>query len=72
MVRTEKLQRIKVNKSQKKLGSIFYGGKTSFFRAKNLSVSTKTLWSVLCLLLLWPNNFLGAKEYDLPSRSTET
>ena len=25
------------------LGSIFYGGKTNFFRAKNLSVITKTL-----------------------------
>ena len=34
------LKRIKVNKSKKKLGRIFYGGKTSFFRAKNLSVNT--------------------------------
>ena len=52
-VHTEKLHKIKVYKSQKLLGSIFYSGKTSFFKAKNLSVSTKTLWSVLCLLLLW-------------------
>ena len=29
------------------------GEKQVFFRAKNLSVSTKNLWSVLCLLLLW-------------------
>ena len=35
------------------MSSIFYRGKTSFFRAINLIVSTKTLWSVLCLLLLW-------------------
>ena len=30
----------------------FTGGKTSFFRAKNVNVSTKTIWSVLCWLLL--------------------
>jgi hypothetical protein len=30
-----------------------YEGKTSFFRAKNLTINTKTLWSVLCLHLLW-------------------
>ena len=55
-VRTEKLYRMKVNRSRKKMESIFYRGKTSFFRTKNLSVSTKTLWSVLCLLVLWFNN----------------
>ena len=33
------------------MGSIFYGGKKSFFRATNFNVSTKTLWSVLCWLL---------------------
>ena len=54
-VRTEKLHRIKVNKSQKKIkiGKYFLQGKFFFFKAKNLSVSTKTLWLVLCLLLLW-------------------
>ena len=45
--------RPKKTKVKKKFGSIFYGGETSFFRAKNLSVSNKSLWSVLCLLLLW-------------------
>ena len=40
--------RPKKTKVKKNFGSIFYGGKTSFFRAKNLSVSTKTLWSVVC------------------------
>ena len=35
------------------MGNIFFVGKTSFFRAKNFNVSTKTLWSVLCLLLLF-------------------
>jgi hypothetical protein len=34
------LHRIKVKKVEKNLGSIFYGGKTSFFRAKNFNVST--------------------------------
>ena len=47
---TEKLHRIKVNKKNWKY---FLWAKTSFFMAKVLSVSTKTLWSVLCLLLLW-------------------
>ena len=49
IVRTEKLHWIKV---KKKFGKYFLQGKNQFFRAKNLSVSTKTLWSVLCLLLL--------------------
>jgi hypothetical protein len=40
---TKKLHRIKVKKVKKNLGSIFYGGKTSFFRAKNFNVSIKTL-----------------------------
>ena len=39
-VHPEKLHRKKVNKSQKNSESIFYEGKTSFFRAKNLSVNT--------------------------------
>ena len=51
-IRTEKLQRIKVKKVKNILGSIFLRGKPSFFRAKNINVSTKTLWSVLCWLLL--------------------
>ena len=39
-IRTEKLHRIKVKKkSQTNFGKIFYRGKTSFFRAKNLNVS---------------------------------
>ena len=29
-------------------------------RAKNLSLSTKTLWSVLCLLLLWSHHIHGS------------
>ena len=33
---------IKVKKSKKNLGSIFYQRKTSFFRAKNFNVSIKT------------------------------
>ena len=37
---------------QKKLWKYFLKGENQFFRAKNMSVSTKTLWSVLCLLLL--------------------
>ena len=52
-VHSKKLHRIKVKKVKKNLGSIFYLGKTIFFRAKNFKVSTKTLWSVLCWLLLW-------------------
>ena len=48
----ENLHRIKVNKSEKKIGKHFYGKNPVFFRAKNLSVNTKTLWSVLSLLLL--------------------
>ena len=47
---TEKLHRIKVKKI---LGNILYRGKTCFFRAKNLSVIIKTIWSVLCFLLLY-------------------
>ena len=39
-VRTEKLHRIKVNKSQKKFGKYFYWRKNSFFGAKSLSVNT--------------------------------
>ena len=46
---TEKLSLKKVKKI---LGSIFYQWKTSFFRAKNFNVITKTLWSVICWLLL--------------------
>ena len=33
-------------------GKYFLWGKNTFFRAKNFNVSTKTLWSVLCWLLL--------------------
>ena len=51
-MRTEKLHRIKIKKVKKDLESIFYGVKASFFRANNFNVS-KTLWSVLCWLLLW-------------------
>jgi hypothetical protein len=51
-VRTQKLHRIKVNKSQKKFGQYFLWGKTSFFRAKNLSVNTwrsgPDIWSLIC------------------------
>jgi hypothetical protein len=39
----EKLHRIQVKKVKKILGSIFYKGKTSFFRPKNFNASTKTL-----------------------------
>ena len=42
-VPTKKLHRVKVKESWKILGSIYYGGKTMFFRAKNFNVSTKTL-----------------------------
>ena len=43
-VRTEKLHRRKVKKSQKKFWEVFFTGeKTSFFRAKNFHVNTKTL-----------------------------
>ena len=52
-IRTKKLHRVKVKKLKKNLGSIFYRGKTRFFRAKNFNVSTTTLWSVLCWHLLW-------------------
>ena len=51
---TKKLHRIEVKKVKKVLGSNFYRGKPSFFRAKNFNVSTKTHWSVLCWLLLCP------------------
>ena len=44
---------INVKKSQKNCGKYFLRGKNQFFRAKNFNVSTKTLWSVLCWLLLW-------------------
>ena len=50
---TEKLHRIKGNKNQKKFGKYFLQGENQFFRAKSLSANTKTLWSVLCFLLLW-------------------
>ena len=48
------MHRIRVKKSQKKLESIFYGRKTSFFRAKKLEckymkVGTRHLFSYL-----WP------------------
>ena len=39
MVCTKKLNRIKVNKSQKKFLKVFFMGENQFFRAKNLSVS---------------------------------
>ena len=48
---TEKFHRIMVNKSHKNFGKYFLRGENQFFRAKNLRVNT--LWSVLCLLLLW-------------------
>ena len=41
-VRTKKLHGVKVKKVKKILGNVFYGGKTSFFRAKNFNVCTKT------------------------------
>ena len=66
-VRTEKLHKIKVNKSFKKNGKYFLRGKPQFFRTKNSSVSTKTLLSVLCLLLLWIN-WWGTSSY-VPKRS---
>ena len=47
-VRTEKLHR---QKSKKNLESIFYGGKTSFFRAKNLSVNTRRAGPDICSLI---------------------
>ena len=53
---TEKLHRIRVKNVRKHFGMYFYRGKTSFFRAKNFNLSTKTLWSVLCWLLLWAPN----------------
>ena len=40
-VRTKTLHRINVKESQKKIGEVFFGGKNSFFRAKNLNVSLK-------------------------------
>ena len=58
---TEKLHRIRVKNVRKHFGMYFYRGKNSFFRAKNFNVSTKTLWSVLCWLLLWPQ----PKKYGL-------
>ena len=52
-VRTEKLHRIKVNKSQKVLQSIIYGGKPSFFYGSKfecicMKVGTRHLFSYLC------------------------
>ena len=44
---------IDINKSQTNFWKYFLQGKASFFRAKNSNVTTKTLWSVLCWLLLW-------------------
>ena len=52
-VRTEKLNIIKVKKVKKNWEVFFMGEKLGFFRAKNFNVSTKTIWSVLCWLLLW-------------------
>ena len=40
-----------VNKSQRKLESIFHVGKTSFFRAKNLSVNTWRSGPDICSLI---------------------
>ena len=40
-VRTEKLHRIKVKKKVIKIWKVFFGGKTQFFRAKNLSVNNE-------------------------------
>ena len=43
-IRTEKLHRIKVKKSQKNFGKYFFRGKNQFFWAKKFNVSTtKTL-----------------------------
>ena len=52
-VRTDKLNRIKVNKSQKEFGKyiFFMGGKKVFFRAKNSSVNT--WWSGLDICFLF-------------------
>ena len=40
MVCTKKLNRIKANKSKKKIWKVFFMGENQFFRAKNLSVNT--------------------------------
>ena len=47
------MHRIKVKKVKNKFGGLFFTGKNQFFKAKDFNVSTKTLWSVLCWLLLW-------------------
>ena len=51
-VHSEKLHRIKVNKSRKNFGKHFLWGKNQFFRAKNLSVNTWRLgpdiYSLIC------------------------
>ena len=44
---------MKVNKNKIKFRKHFFRGKNQCLRAKHLSVSTKTLWSVFRLLLLW-------------------
>ena len=49
-VRTEKLYRIKVNKSQNIFGKYFLGG-TVFFKAKNLTVNTWRSWPNICSLI---------------------
>ena len=56
-VRTKKLHRVKVKKVQKISEVFFTGVNPVFFRAKNFNVSTKTLWSVLCWLLLCSASF---------------
>ena len=54
-----KYRRVSIEKLQgkqksKKFWEVFFTGEKPCFRAKNLSVITKTLWWVLCLLLPCP------------------
>ena len=49
-----KVAQNKGKKNSNKIWEVFFmGEKPGFISTKKLSVSPKTLWSVLCLLLLW-------------------